>query len=115
VVLLARADIAIVPAVHMEFLWSALEAVMTFCESPCLTDECSESSVINFVCIPHTKTTPLDESDTARHVFFQIRMNSTPPDQSDRWQSPRNPSVVGSIPTGHTSSLLTPAFEYHQD
>ena len=52
--------------------------------------------------IPHSKPTPPDEPDTTGRVFFQIWMNPTPPDHSDRMQSPHNPSVVGSIPTGPT-------------
>ena len=54
--------------------------------------------------IPHTIPTPPDESDTTGQVFFQIRMNPTSPDQSDRKQPPHNPPVVGSIPTGPTTS-----------
>jgi hypothetical protein len=47
--------------------------------------------------IPHTIATPPDEE------FRNIRTKSTPPDQSDRFLSPHNPSVVGSIPTGPTN------------
>src|SRR5665213_1903525 len=53
--------------------------------------------------IPHTKPTPPDESDITGPVFFQIRMNPTSPDHSDRLRSPHNPSVVGSIPSGPTN------------
>jgi hypothetical protein len=52
--------------------------------------------------IPHTKPTPPNESDATGQVFFQIRMNPTPPDHSDRMHPSHNPSVVGSIPTGPT-------------
>ena len=48
--------------------------------------------------IPQTKPTPPDKSHTTGQVFFQIRMNPTPPDHSDRLLPPHNPSVAGSIP-----------------
>ena len=53
--------------------------------------------------IPHTKPTPPDESDTTKQVFLQSRMNPPSPDHSDRFQSPYNPSVAGSIPAGPTN------------
>src|SRR5665213_3786628 len=52
--------------------------------------------------IPHTNPTPPDQSDVTGQDFFQIRMNLTPQDHSDRLFPPHNPSVVGSIPTGPT-------------
>ena len=58
--------------------------------------------------IPQTKPTPPDKSHTTGQVFFQIRMNPTPPDHSDRLQPPHNPSVVGSIPTGPTMPHIRP-------
>jgi hypothetical protein len=48
--------------------------------------------------IPHTKPTPPDKD------FRHFRTKPTPRDQYDRLPPPHNPSVVGSIPTGPTSS-----------
>src|ERR1022692_960671 len=58
--------------------------------------------------IPHTNSTPPDETDTTGQDFFQIGTSPTPPDHSDQMQPPHNPSVVGSIPTGPTSKTPWP-------
>jgi len=50
--------------------------------------------------LPQTNPTPPDESDTSGQDFFQIRMYPTSPVQSDRKESPHNPSVVSPILTG---------------
>jgi hypothetical protein len=50
---------------------------------------------------------PTDQSDTTGRIRHH-RTNPTPPDHSDRLQPPQNPPVVGSIPTGPTSSTALP-------
>jgi len=60
--------------------------------------------------IPHTNPTRPDESDATGQVFFQVRINPTPTDHSDRMHPPHHPSVVGSIPTGPTRVLASVVF-----
>jgi hypothetical protein len=56
--------------------------------------------------VPQTKPTSPDQTGATGQVFFQFRMNPTPPNHSNRMRPPHNPSVVGSIPTGPTKGGL---------